>query len=1003
MTHGSVRKTLLLGLAMAASLLWYAKPALAQDAGTITGRVIDATTQAPIASAQVQLVGTTRGTVTGDDGSFRIAGVSAGQYQVRVLRLGFSASGVRTVQVTAGSTSDLQFALTPAAVSLEQVVTTATGEKERKREIGSAVATLQPSTDQITSAQSVSQLLTGKIAGVDVSQSGGTVGSGSRIRIRGANSISLGNEPLIIVDGIKFNNSVGVDATTGANSIDVGGQVPSRFNDINPEDIESMEVLKGPAAAAQYGTAAANGVIQITTKRGRSGSARWSAYVEGGQIKDMTDYPGNFAQTGTRPNGTQTGFCDLDSQTLGLCTPNPGGLTSFNPLKSFSPFITGHHGAYGASVNGGTDQVTYYLSGNYDKQQGVFAINTENRASGRANVSVQLRDNWNVQIGTSYLADHLRLPQNDNNVLGAISGGLLGDTQDGPAHGYLAGQTPQQIFAINTRQDTQRFENTINTSYQPLPWLTATGVAGLDYLNRYDNELIPPNKVFFGDLPEGQRTSNPYSIFNYTANGTLSAAFTPFTGIKSTTKVSALFSKELVRGTQAFGAVLLGGTGSLNGASARFAVAETNTDNKTISTLLREDIAFRDRIFLSAAVRNDKNSAFGQDFGSINYPSVTLSWVVNEESFFPKQDWVSSLRLRAANGRSGQKPNFRDAITFFNAQTVTVNNADVPGIVVGGTGNIDLKPERSQETELGFDAGFFGERLGLEVTHYDKRTDDLLIAVPLPPSLGLTATQFKNLGTVSNKGWEFLANAKILDLDPVGFNLTVSASTNKNKLLSLGEISPGVEVPAIIFGNQEHTVGLPLGSYFGQAVTFNDANGDHIISEDEVTVAPTNSFLGNPLPKQEMSVTPELTLFKTLRVSALIDHKSGYKLYNLTRVFRCSFGICQEGFDKNTPLIDQAANIALNIFGSDALYVEDANFTKLRELTFTLIAPERMRRIVGGRAMELSIAGRNLHTWTKYKGFDPESNSTPGANLGTSDFLTLAPTRSWTARVNVSF
>ncbi len=989
-------------LAIAALLLCVAGSARAQGSGTVSGVVIDAASRAPLPLAQVQIVGTTRGTSTGDDGRFRIAGVRAGAYTVRVLRLGYQASS-QAATVTDGGTADLQFSLNPAAVSLEEVVTTATGETQSKREIGSAVATIQPKLEQIASAQSVSQLLTGKVAGVDVAQAGGTIGGGSRIRIRGANSISLGNEPLIIIDGIKFNNSIGVDVVSGAQTIDVGGQVPSRFNDINPEDIESVQVLKGPAAAAQYGTAAANGVLQITTKRGRSGTPRWTTFLEGGTIKDVTAYPANFAQTGVRPNGRPTGFCDLDSQTLGLCTPTAGGLTSFNPLVDFSPFVTGKRGAYGASVNGGTDVVTYYVSGNFDRQRGVFAINTEERASGRANLSVQLRDNWNIQLGTSYLADHLRLPQNDNNILGILPGGLLGGTSDDPvAHGYLAGQTPQEIFAINTKQDVQRFENSINTSYQPFSWLTATGVAGLDYLNRYDNELVPPNSVFFGDLPEGNRTSNPYSIYNYTANGTLSAAFTPFEGIKSTTKISGLFSKELVRGTRAFGAVILGGTGSLQGATARFAVGETNTDNKTVSGLVREDIAFRDRIFFSAALRNDKNSAFGQDFGSINYPSFTLSWVVNEEPFFPKTNWVSSLRLRAANGKSGQKPNFRDAITFFNAQTVSVNSTDVPGITVGGTGNIDLRPEKSRETELGFDAGFFGERLGLEVTHYNKRTDDLLIAVPLPPSLGLTTTQFKNLGSVSNKGWEIVANTRVLDVNPVAFNVNLSYSTNDNKLLSLGEISPGNPVPAIVFGNQQHRVGYPLGGYWGRSVTFHDDNGDHIIAESELVVSDTDVYLGNPLPKQSLSVQPELTLFKLLRISALFDHKGGYRLFDFTRRFRCAFGVCEEAFNKDTPLFDQAANIAIP-FGTDALYVEDATFTKLRELSFTVSAPESFTRFSGGRPIELTIAGRNLHTWTKYKGFDPESNSTPGGNFSTLDFLTLPPTRSWTARVSMSF
>jgi TonB-linked SusC/RagA family outer membrane protein len=984
-----------------------ASPGRAQDAGTISGVVIDAGTRAPIPSAQVQIVGTTRGATTGDDGRFRITGVRTGTFTVRVLRLGYQASA-QSVTVSAGGTAELSFTMSQAAVSLEQVVTTATGESERKREIGSAVTTLQPATSQIVAAQNVSQLLTGKVAGVDVQQAGGTVGSGSRIRIRGASSLSLTNEPLVVVDGIRFNNNVAQSNTVGSTTIGVGGQVPSRFNDINPEDIETIEVLKGPAAAAQYGTAAANGVIQITTKRGRSGKPRWTTFLEGGTIKDVTTYPANFLRTtntSTRTTAPFTGTtCTLDSMTRGVCTQAPDSVFSFNPLVVHSPFINGHRGAYGASVNGGSDQITYYVAGNYDKQQGVFVTSLDQRASGRANVSMQLRDNWNLQVGTSYLTDHLRLPQNDNNTLGIVSAGLLGNPRDDPiVQGYLNGGTPTQIYAINTRQDINRFESTINSSYQPLSWLTATVVSGLDYLNRFDNELIPPNKVAFGSLPDGQRTSNPYNIYNYTANGTLSAAFTPFEGLKATTKVSGLFSKELIRGTNAFGAKLLGGTSSLAGASARFAVNETNTDNKTISRLIREDLAWRDRVFLSGALRNDKNSAFGQNFGSINYPSVTLSWVINEESFFPKTSAFSSLRLRAANGKSGQKPNFRDAITFFNAQTVTVAGVDVPGITIGGTGNPELRPERSRETELGFDAGFLDERIGIEVTHYDKRTDDLLIAVPLPPSLGLTTTQFQNLGSVKNNGWEAVMNARVLDLDRVGFDFTLTTSTNNNKLLSLGLLPTGDPVPPIVVTTQQqHRAGVALGSYFQRSYTFTDANKDGIIARSEITLSDTSVYLGNPLPTRQFGVTPTLSLGKLLRISAFFDHKGGYKLFDNTRRFRCTFLNCQEAYDKNTPLADQAAAIAATSLGTDAGYIEDATFTKLRELTFTLKAPERMVRAFG-RGMELSITGRNLKTWTDYKGFDPEINSTPGANFGTSDFLTLPPTRNWTARVTVNF
>lgn len=992
-----VRTILWFGLAVI-TMLCMGSTASAQDAGTITGIVVDAGSRAPIPSVQMQIVGTTRTVLTGEDGRYRISGVRAGTYQLRALRLGYSA-GSQGISVTAGGTAEANFSLAQAAVSLEQVVTTATGEAERKREIGSAVGSLQPTQSQVTAAQNVSQLLTGKVAGVDVQQAGGTVGGGSRVRIRGATSVSLTNEPLIVLDGIRYNNSVAQSNTSGSTTIGVGGQVPSRFNDVNPDDIETIEVLKGPAAAAQYGTAAANGVIQITTKRGHSGKPRWTAYAEGGTIKDVTDYPANYLRTS--PTG---GRCTLDSMTRNLCAQAPDSIFSFNPLVTNSPFRTGHRGGYGASVTGGSDQVNFYVAGNYDKQQGVFTSSLDQRGSGRANVSMQLRDNWNLQLGSSYLADHLRLPQNDNNTLGIVSAGLLGSARNSPTTlGYLSGAYPEQIYNINTRQDINRFESSLNTAYQPLNWLTATFVAGLDYLNRWDNELVPPGKVNFGSLPDGQRTSNPYSIYNYTTNATLSAVFTPFAGIRSTTKFSGLFNKELVRGTLAFGAKLLGGTQSLAGASARFAVNEVNTDNKTISRLIREDLAWRDRVFLSAALRNDKNSAFGQDFGSINYPSFTLSWVVNEEDFFPKQPWFSSLRLRAANGKSGQKPNFRDAITFFNAQTVTVAGVDVPGITVGGTGNPALRPEKSKETELGFDAGFFDERVGVEVTHYNKRTDDLLIAVPLPPSLGLTTTQFQNLGSVSNKGWEFVMNARVLDYQRAALDFIMTTSTNNNNLITLGFLPTGDPVPPIVVNTQQqHRVGVPLGSYFQKSYTFNDANNDGIIARSEITLSDTAVYLGNPLPTHQFGFTPTLTLNKIFTITAFFDHKGGYKLFNNTRRFRCTFFNCPEAYDKSMPLADQAAAVAASALGTDAGYIENATFTKLRELTFSLQSPEAMTRALG-HAVQFSVTGRNLKTWTDYTGFDPEINSTPGANFSTSDFLTLPPTRNWTARLTVNF
>src|SRR6185437_9900811 len=322
-----------------------------QTGGTITGSVVDASSHAPIPSVRIQIVGTQRATLGDAEGKFRITVLTPGQYQVRAMRIGFAAS-TQTVTVAAGSPANIAFTLSPVAISLEQVVTTATGETQRKKEQGTAVAVLQPTPVELATAQSPSQLLTGKVAGVDVASTGGTVGSGSRIRIRGANSLSLSNEPLLIVDGVRYNNDF-TNAPVGG--IGVGGQRPSPFNDINPEDIADIQVLKGPAAAAQYGTAAANGVLQITTKHGSNTKPRWNAYAEGGTIQDVTTYPSNYHQVGLTTAGKRTTTCTLDSQTLGNCTPNPDSLVFYNPLAASGALIHGHRGAYGLSVNGGTD------------------------------------------------------------------------------------------------------------------------------------------------------------------------------------------------------------------------------------------------------------------------------------------------------------------------------------------------------------------------------------------------------------------------------------------------------------------------------------------------------------------------------------------------------------------------------------------------------------------------------------------------------------------------
>ena len=1004
-----------LGL-VAFALLALTRAGLAQDTGVLEGRVTEAG-GGPVPDALITVVGTQRGTRTGDDGQYRLASLRAGDVMVRVTRLGYAAVA-RPVTIVVGQTARLDVQLAPAAVIIDEVVITATGESQRRRESGNTVNTVTPTAERLATSTTVSQLLEAQAPGVYINNAGGTTGSASRIRIRGANSLSLTNEPLYIVDGVRMSNEI-TQSTNLGGGIGVGGQASSRLNDINPDDIESIEVLKGPAAAALYGTAAASGVVQIRTKRGRPGGVRWTTYAEGGTQEEVTTFPANFSQVGRRvSDSTRVTGCTLDAQVRNICRAVPDSLARWNPLEQANPFVKGSRTSLGLSVAGGGEVANYFVSGDIDRDWGVLEPNKFKRIGLRANLNGQLGSDLGIQVSTNYASSRLEFPQNDNNVLGVLGGALLGSAFDNPtSRGWLSGQTPAEVFSLDVREDVERFLGSIGANWQAMSWLTVVGTTGVDYFNRRNKQTVPPNKVFFGSLPEGQRQANTTDVWNYTANGSATANFSLTPAVRSTTTLGVQFTQETIQGNRAFGAKLLAGTGSLQGTAARFGVGEANTDNKTLGALLQQQISWRDRLFATAAIRTDNNSAFGENFGWITYPAVSLSYVISEEPFFPQTEALSSLRLRAAYGQSGQRPNFRDAITFFNTQTITAGGTDFAGVTVGGTGNPDLRPELSREYELGFESALFGDRIGLEFTYYDKKTKDLLVQRPLPPSLGLTQQQFANLGTSTNKGVEGRINARVFEVSGTRFEITAIGSTNKNKLVTLGNLPSGDPIPPIVFGPQRHVSGYPLGGFWDEGYTFNDLNNDGIITRVNCPGQPTVTggpaceitrttdlvYLGNPLPTREFSLSPRISFRNWLEVSALFDYKGGFKQFNNSARFRCNFGNCQAAYDRTAPLSEQARNLAQGFFQTDAGFVEDATFTKLREVALTLTAPRSLAQRMRAEGVRLTIAGRNLATWTDYTGFDPEVNSTPQNLFSQSDFFTIPPLRVFSTRLTVQF
>ncbi|MDQ6829472.1 MAG: TonB-dependent receptor plug domain-containing protein, partial [Gemmatimonadota bacterium] len=321
---------------------------------TITGRVTDAQNQTPLAAVQVQIVGTTLGAQTNAEGRYTIRGSASGNIQVRAIRIGY-AEQKKGVSITPGSTTQLDFAMSSAPVELNPVVATATGE-QRRLEVGNAVA--QISAAQVMETQpvtSISDLLQARAPGVQVLQSGVT-GAGSRVRIRGTNSLSLSNDPIYIVDGIR------IESGSSSTAIGVGGTTPSRVNDLTPDEIENIEVLKGPSAATLYGTDAANGVIIITTKRGQAGNAKWTVIGEGGLVKQNRTLPTNYLSWGHLVSTGASNQCFVSGITSGQCIQD--SLTNYSPLKdpNRTIFGTGNRKLFGLQLQGGSETVRYFAS-----------------------------------------------------------------------------------------------------------------------------------------------------------------------------------------------------------------------------------------------------------------------------------------------------------------------------------------------------------------------------------------------------------------------------------------------------------------------------------------------------------------------------------------------------------------------------------------------------------------------------------------------------------------
>jgi TonB-linked SusC/RagA family outer membrane protein len=976
--------------------------------GTIVGTITDVATKQPIAEARVVLPGTAFETQTTKAGEFRFANVRPGAIVVGVFRLGFKAVS-DTVSVVAGQTVTVDLKMNASLVNLSEVVVTGTaGNQERKAQAALVASVSVADVIKDAPITSVSNLLQSRVAGVALSAQSGTAGTGTTIRIRGASSINLSNQPLLFIDGVRI--------VEGQVSAGAGGQVYDRLNDINPEEIESIEVVKGPAAATLYGADASAGVIQIITKKGRAGSNTFqqTVRIEAGVADRNWTPPENY--------GICTTALVASTSTNPLCRGQPvGALIHDNPLMRVGAFRTGTDRTLAWSARGGGQNYGYNLSFGSQNTLGVFANNQYDRYNVRTNFNYVPNSTLTIDAGVGLTQSKTQLPDNDNNTYGWLGGGLLGNPLSrtdaiGPANDgwYGFNRHYNAISSIDRSLLTHRVTSNITANYVPVSWFSSRVTLGMDFAQDEQRLFYPKNdSTWYGGATDGgSLTSTARGVerytFDYLGNvrrelGTrieanLSFGLQVISTRADSTTATALGFVTNANNSASSGAVTTGGGGFV--------------EQRQFGYLTQLQLGMENKRFLQLGVRIDKNSSFGTTAPAFVLPKVGVSWAVSEEKFFERyQRFVNTLRVRAAWGTTGRSPAPGNALTTLVALPYNLTGTTTAGAIPGNPGNAKLKAERGTEFEAGLDAGFFDNRLSAELTYFNKTTSDLIIARPIPPSLGFNANPLANIGTVVNRGVELSLNINAIRRRNVQWDVRAGINTLHNELTSLGGLSP---FP--LGGAGRTLVGQQLGVFVSKKIQSID------VANNKVIVADTLTPMGNLFPTLEWNLTNTVTLFKNLRLSALLDSKRDFLVQNNTAYFRETqlvrarervdvtylsayerlrrYGDLTPGRPAFVTITGKSESVS-NVIDA---FLEQGDFTRLREVSATYTLPSTWVKGLGQSVQGVSVtfAMQNVNLWTNYSGADPEVNAQAGA-FSRQDFLTLPNPKKTVFRVNFTF
>ena len=1000
---------------------------LAQISGTIT----DAANGEPLIGASVVIKGTSTGTVTDFNGNFSIV---ANQGDV----LSITYTGYQDQEIAIGTQTQLNIAL-ESGVLIDEVIVIAYGTVKKSDLTGSVSSMKEKDFNQGVN-NAVEQLIQGRAAGVQVSQTSSEPGGGASIRIRGANSITAGNEPLYVIDGLPIDNSNTLEGggAAGVGSAEVGR---NPLNALNPADIESIEILKDASATAIYGARGANGVILITTKKGKEGrtSVNYDAYY-GHQEKprrldilNTQEYIQVMNEIAAEEIGGEI-FSSADIARIGEGTDWQNEVMTSAPMQN-----------HNLSLSGGSEKTTYYASFNYFDQDGVVRNTGIQKFGGRLNLNQKVGDRFNigVNLNTSVSFDDYAVDNSaTNEAQGPVYASILYDPTEpifdpnGPG-GYNASteltvNNPVSLAeGIESKGQTNRTFGNVTMNYEIIEGLFAKLNFGSDR-QTVRRDLYNSRSTFRGAASGGIANVQTLELTNYLAEYTMNYNY----DIDDNNRFSVLggitwqdFSRRFFSGTiQGFPADATGTDNLGLGNTDTDDLSSNRAGNQLLSYLGRANYTLNNKYLFTASIRADGSSRFGRNNKYGYFPSVAVAWKMTEEDFVP--DGVD-LKLRASWGKTGNQEigNFASLSTFTTGGDAILNNSIFAGTQPSRIANPDLKWETTTQMNIGVDYGFAEGRISGTIDWFQKKTDDLLLNLPLPASSGFGSI-LTNVGKVENSGIELLVNATIINQGDFRWNTSFNISAIKNKATDLGGLDRIITGNLANVGNSAIiTVGEPIFSYYGYEITgifnsqqevdnsaqpssrpgypiFADTNNDGAITPDD------QKILGKPFPDYTFGLSNSLS-YKGFSFDFFFSGAQGVENINVQSIqsmYPANFRrnkFRKQFIDRWSPSNTDAtypSGVSPAAYGGgkvNSLTIEDASFIRLRNATIGYTFPVQSSKVFSN--LRVYITGNNIFTITDYVGWDPDASLRGNTTVARADDNAYPLTRSWLFGLSVGF